>query len=161
MDKREMYIDILTRAHGELYAHKFCRGVMAQKIAGQTRQQRKPCWPWSQGVQYLDGLGALSRALVATPTETGKLVPHEYCRVEGELLHVLSENIHQVLYERRMAGRFQAEGLPENDTAMLAAFCDKKWVQKADVLDLFQRAIFWIERSDKYADRTAEMAKGG
>lgn len=135
----DFYMDILSRAYDEMASHELCKGCMAQKR--QSGLGRRPAWPWVKGVEYLDGLGALTRALRATETDNGPLVPHEYCRVEGEMLGLLRDAIEMSLGRVLGADYGAPYDLPANDAAALAAFCDMERVRKPHVLTLFELAM--------------------
>ena len=145
----EMCVDILDNARQELASRKLCRGVMAQRANG---RQRAYCKPWADNVEYLDGLGALTRAMLQMEKQTGQWIPHEYCRIEGYLMGILRHGIQQIMEEYGKA--YLIPDMPSNDTAALAAFCDMRWVSKGNVVDLFERSAIEIERREGMYGRT-------
>ena len=140
------YIDILSRAYDALAGVELSKEFMSK--ARSPNGNLRWCWPWSTGIYALDGLGALTQALLdtkspsATATATASpLVPHEYCRVEGYLLGVLRDAI-EISLGRNLGADYGAPyDLPVNDAAALSAFCDIRWVREPHVLTLFEIAI--------------------
>lgn len=140
----DFYIDILSRAYDALAGVELSKEFMSK--ARSPNGNLRWCWPWSTGIYALDGLGALTQALLDTksPTATAtasSLVPHEYCRVEGYLLGLLRDAIEMSLGRVLGADYGAPYDLPANDAAALSAFCDIRWVRKPHVLTLFEIAI--------------------